>query len=556
MMLRKSLFAALFALCSGVAAAQTGPSQVWCADCGDGTFRNPILHADYSDPDVVRVGDDYWMTASSFNCVPGLPILHSRDLVNWTLVNHALPRLAPAEFFAAPQHGKGVWAPCIKYHDGYYYIYWGDPDFGIFMTRTNDPRGRWSEPLLVKAGKGLIDPSPLWDDDGRVWLAHAWAASRSGVNSIITLVELDASGSRVISDERIIFDGNVGDNHTVEGAKLYKRNGWYYLFAPAGGVATGWQIVARSRTPDGLYEARTVMAQGSTDINGPHQGAWVETPGGESWFLHFQDKGLYGRVVHLNPLQWSADGWCVIGSDPDGDGCGEPVTRCHKPGTEDSCPVATPQESDEFDSGFGPQWQWHANPQDWFGMPGAGGCLRMYACRDRFRNFWTIPNLLLQKFPAERFTATALLRFASKCDGDSGGLIVMGYDYARLAVTRRGDRADIELLTCRDADRGTRERRTRIASIPLVRHESGDIPLLTADVWFRVEVSDGGVCRFFYSTDGERFHPAGNRPFTARAGKWIGAKTGLFCVSNGSTTDRGWIDADWFRITKNNDSNE
>lgn len=551
-MLRKTIFAALLSLGFGVASAQPAVSEAWRSDCGDGTFRNPILHADYSDPDVVRVGDDYWMTASSFNCVPGLPILHSRDLVNWTLVNHALPQLQPVAFFAEPQHGKGVWAPCIKFHAGFYYIYWGDPDFGIYMIRTDDPRGRWSEPVLVKAGKGLIDPSPLWDDDSRVWLAHAWAASRSGVNSIITLVELDPTGSHVISGERIIFDGNDGDNHTVEGAKLYKRDGWYYLFSPAGGVATGWQIVARSRTVDGLYQARTVMAQGSTDINGPHQGAWVETQTGESWFLHFQDKGLYGRVVHLNPMRWTDDGWCVIGVDPDGDGCGEPVSTCRKPDVGAGYPIVTPLESDEFGSGFGPQWQWHANPEEWFGFPGIDGCLRMYACRDKFRNCWTIPNLLLQKFPAESFTATTLLHFASKCDGDSGGLIVMGYDYARLAIVRRGDRADIELITCRDADRGTAERRTRIAAVPLQRHESGNFPLLTTDVWFRVEVSENGLCRFSYSTDGEHFRPAGTRPFTARAGKWIGAKVGLFCISNGSTTDRGWIDADWFRITKNN----
>ncbi len=550
-MFRNTLFAVLMLLGAGAASAQTGLSEVWRADCGDGTFRNPILHADYSDPDVVRVGDDYWMTASSFNCVPGLPILHSRDLVNWTIVNHALPRLAPEEFFASPQHGKGVWAPCIKYHDGLYYIYWGDPDFGIYMIRTDDPRGRWSEPMLVKAGKGLIDPSPLWDDDGRVWLAHAWAASRSGVNSIITLVELDPTGSHVISDERIIFDGNVGDNHTVEGAKLYKRNGWYYLFSPAGGVTTGWQIVARSRTPDGLYEARTVMTQGSTAINGPHQGAWVETQSGESWFLHFQDKGLYGRVVHLNPMRWTDDGWCVIGSDPDGDGCGEPVARWRKPDVGVCGSVVAPQEYDDFTAGIGPQWQWHANPQDWFALPGAGGCLRMYASRDKFRNLWTVPNLLLQKFPAEAFTATTQLHFASKCDGDSGGLIVMGYDYARLAVTRHGDRADIELIVCRDADRGTAERRTHVAVIPLEHHESGNFPLLTADVWLRVEVGEGGCCRFSYSTDGQHFVAAGNEPFTSRVGKWIGAKVGLFCISNGSTADRGWLDVARFRITKN-----
>lgn len=551
-MIRRILFlTTLLALGAGTLSAREYRSEVWCADNGDGTYRNPILHADYSDPDVVRVGDDYWMTASSFQCVPGLPILHSKDLVNWTLVNHALPCLTPEDYFSQAQPGRGVWAPCIKFHDGFYYIYWGDPDFGIYMVRTDDPRGRWSDPVLVIPGKGLIDPSPLWDDDGRLWLAHAWAASRSGLNSIITLVELNAEGTAAISGERIIFDGNAGGNHTVEGAKLYKRNGWYYLFAPAGGVATGWQIVARSRTVDGLYEARTVMSQGSTAINGPHQGAWVETPGGESWFLHFQDKGLYGRVVHLNPMRWDDDGWCVIGEDRDGDGCGEPVTVYRKPDTGSPKTLCTPQESDEFDGPApGPQWQWMANPQAWFGFPGIPGHYRMYASREAFRNLWTVPNLLLQKFPAEAFTATTRLRFCSKSDGDSGGLLVMGYDYARLALTRRGAEADLELILCRDADRGSEEQRTLLATLPLERLESGARPLYRTEITLRVEVRPGGRCRFAYSTDGKRFTPVDKVPFTAREGRWIGAKVGLFCVNNGATTDRGWIDIDWFRISK------
>ncbi|MBO5686152.1 MAG: family 43 glycosylhydrolase, partial [Alistipes sp.] len=192
-------------LCTTSLQASEYRSEVWCADCGDGSYRNPILHADYSDPDVVRVGEEYWMTASSFNCIPGLPILHSKDLVNWQFAGYALRHLPPSDFFAVPQHGRGVWAPCIKHHDGWFYIYWGDPDFGIYMVKSRDPRGTWSEPVLVKAGKGLIDPSPLWDDDGRLYLAHAWAGSRSGLNSIITLVELNSEGTKVISDEVMIF---------------------------------------------------------------------------------------------------------------------------------------------------------------------------------------------------------------------------------------------------------------------------------------------------------------------------------------------------------------
>ena len=295
---------------------------VWQPDNGDGTYKNPVLYADYSDPDVVGNGGDYFLTSSSFNSVPGLPILHSRDLVNWQIVNHALPRLYD-KAFDKPQHGNGVWAPSFRFHDGWYYIYWGDPDRGIYMVRTQDPRQEWSEPVLVKKAYGNIDPCPLWDDDGKVYMVHAFAHSRAGVNSILTVVELSADGTKAIDKGWIVFDGH-GEHGTVEGPKFYKRNGYYYIFAPAGGVPTGWQLVLRSRRVRGPYEARTVLAQGPTNINGPHQGGWVDTPDGKSWFLHFQDANAYGRIVHLQPVRW-VDDWPVMGEDPDGDGVGQPV---------------------------------------------------------------------------------------------------------------------------------------------------------------------------------------------------------------------------------------
>lgn len=270
-MRKKILFIAGMMACCTWAGAQE-ISRTWVADKGNGTYQNPVLYADYSDPDVCAAGDDFYMTASSFNCIPGLPILHSRDLVNWSLVNYALPVQEPKEFFDKAQHGKGVWAPAIRFHKGEFYIYWGDPDYGIYMIKTRDPKGSWSKPVLVKAGKGMIDPTPLWDEDGKVYLIHAYAGSRSGVNSILVICELNAEGTEVISDPVMVFDGNDGKNHTVEGPKLYKRNGYYYIFAPAGGVATGWQLVLRSKNIYGPYESKIVMAQGKTTINGPHQG--------------------------------------------------------------------------------------------------------------------------------------------------------------------------------------------------------------------------------------------------------------------------------------------
>lgn len=526
-------------------------SEVWVSDEGNGMYRNPVLHADYSDPDVCAVGEDYFLTASSFNCTPGLPILHSKDLVNWKIVNYALKKVEPVEYYNEPRHGKGVWAPSIRFHEGVFYIYWGDPDFGIFMVKTRDPYGEWDAPVLVKAGKGMIDPCPLWDDDGRVYLAHAWAGSRAKFNSVLTVCELNKEGTKVISDPVLVFDGNDGVNHTIEGAKFYKRNGFYYLFAPAGGVVSGWQLVMRSKDVYGPYEARIVMAQGKTDINGPHQGGWVDTPAGESWFLHFQDKGAYGRVLHLNPMKWVND-WPVIGVDKDGDGCGDPVSRYRKPKTGKTYPIETPVESDEFDTRkLGLQWEWHANYQDVFGFTTNMGYVRIYGheLSPHFKNFWEVPNLLMQKFPAEEFTATAKLKVSAKDDGQLSGLIIMGWDYSWIGVEKQGEKFLLKQAVCKDAEQGNLEQVSTLAVLkPSRKFEAGLFPNYEREIYIRVHVGKGAYCRFSYSLDGKKFTEAGTL-FKARQGKWIGAKVGMFSVTPHGK-ERGWVDVDWFRVEK------
>lgn len=526
-------------------------SKVWVSDEGNGMYRNPVLHADYSDPDVCAVGEDYFLTASSFNCTPGLPILHSKDLVNWKIVNYALKKVEPVEYYNEARHGKGVWAPSIRFHEGMYYIYWGDPDFGIFMVKTRDPYGEWDKPVLIKAGKGMIDPCPLWDDDGRVYLAHAWAGSRAKFNSVLTVCELNKEGTAVISDPVLVFDGNDGINHTIEGAKFYKRNGFYYLFAPAGGVISGWQLVMRSKNVYGPYEARIVMAQGKTDINGPHQGGWVDTPAGESWFLHFQDKGAYGRVLHLNPMKWIND-WPVIGVDKDGDGCGDPVSRYRKPKTDKTYPIETPVESDEFDTRkLGLQWEWHANYQDVFGFTTNMGYARIYGheLSPHFKNFWEVPNLLMQKFPAEEFTATAKLKVSAKDDGQLSGLIIMGWDYSWIGVEKQGEKFLLKQAVCKDAEQGNLEQVSTLAVLePSRKFEAGLFPNYEREIYIRVHVDKGAYCRFSYSLDGKKFTEAGTL-FKARQGKWIGAKVGMFSVTPHGK-ERGWVDVDWFRVEK------
>ncbi len=534
-------FCVLLAAISSVFAQQKEVSKVWVADQGDGTYINPILHADYSDPDVVRVGENFYMTASSFNAVPALPILHSKDLVNWELVNYALKRQVPVDHFSKPQHGNGVWAPAIRYHEGEYFIYWGDPDFGIYMVKTKDPLAKWDEPVLVEAGKGLIDPCPLWDEDGKAYLSHAFAGSRAGIKSLLVVKPMNWEGTKTTGAGKMVFDGH--DAHpTVEGTKFYKRNGYYYIFAPAGGVSTGWQLILRSKNPYGPYEEHISLAQGNTPINGPHQGAWIDTESGEDWFVHFQDVEAYGRITHLQPMKWNND-WPTMGEDPDGDGTGQPVLKYKKPSVSAKSTISTPADSDEFDGNdIGLQWQWQANPvATWAFANPAESRLRLFTVQlpEDAKNLWDAPNLLLQKFPAEEFTTTTSLEFYPnpKLQNEQVGLIVMGMSYAYLALESTEDGISLNYVTCLDAEHGKPEVKKEIAKL-----DKNSIQL-------RVKVSKGGVCTFSYSEDGEKFEEI-NESFTAIPGKWIGAKVGLFAIRNTKTNDSGFADVDWFRFKK------
>ena len=523
-------------------------SEVWCPDNGDGTYTNPVINADYSDPDVCLVGEDYYLTASSFQCTPGLPILHSRDLVNWEIIGYAIDNLyegddALLNHFSSPRHGDGVWAPSIRYHNGEFYIYWGDPDFGVYMVKTKDPAGKWEAPVCVIAGKGMIDTTPLWDDDGRCYLVNGWANSRARFASVLTVRELNAEGTKAISNPVIVFDGNGTENRTCEGPKFYKRDGWYWIMCPAGGVPTGFQLAMRSKSPYGPYEHKIVLAQGKTSVNGPHQGAWVHTAFGEDWFLHFQDKECYGRVVHLQPVDWSS-GWPIMGKK------GEPVLTHKKPKSSSST-IVNPMESDEFNAPvLGKQWQWQANYDQKFGMPTAFGTMRIYTHKmdEGAVSLWNVPNMLLQKTPADNFTATAKLRMTSKEQNQTGGIIMMGLDYSALVVRRVDDGFQLLRLTCIAADKGKAQKEELIATLkPTERDKIDYQPAIHEDIFLRMVVADG-QCRFFYSLNGKTFTEAGG-VFTMKEGKWIGAKIGLLAVEPAGKTNRGWVEADWFRVS-------
>lgn len=492
-------------------------------------YHNPILCADYSDPDMVRVGDDFFMVSSSFNHMPALPILHSTDLVNWTIINHVFNAL-PLAGFDEYQPGKGVWAPSIRWHDNKLWVFFSTPDEGIFMSHTDDAWGEWSAPHCVQPAKGWIDPCPFWDDNGEAWLVHAFAHSRSGIKHQLQLFAMSPDGTSLLGEGRIIYDGSV-DQPTLEGPKVYKRGEWYYIFAPAGSVETGWETVLRAKNMTGPWHAKNVLFQGNTPVNGPHQGGWVELDDGECWFVHFQDAHLYGRVVHLQPMHWEADGWPRIGEQIDDDGVGQPVMHWPRPASLRPSQPILPQTSDDFVDGKpGLQWQWQANPDPAWLLPGDGQlnlrCCGLPQAQEK-RNFYWLPNLLLQKFPAWQFSAQTRMTLNAAAPGDAGGLIVYGERYAALLLENCSDRQRLLWVTGWMSDTGVvHESRQALAYVDAALCE------------MKMVVSLGGICRFAWRQgDGDWQRVC--QPFAAGKGKWVGAKVGLVALSLEQATSRG-----------------
>jgi beta-xylosidase len=338
--------------------------RVWAmsGDQENGLYRNPVLFSDYSDPDVIRVGDSYYLVASSFHFMPGIPVLESHDMVNWKIVAHVFPRLEidpRYSMIGGDRYAQGAWAPSIRFHAGRFYVYFPTPEEGIFMSSAPSPKGPWTTPKAVLSGAGYEDPCPMWDDDGNAYLIHG----RVGAGPLV-LHRMSPDGTTVSKEGKTIVDNSV-DLPTLEGPKLYKRNGYYYIFAPYGGVGKGSQAVLRSRNIYGPYESRTVLERGNTSVNGPHQGGYVETPNGEGWFLHFSQRGGYGRILYLEPVKWRDD-WPLIGTPVKGSTAGEPVTLWQKPNTGRNDPTTTPQTSDDFGDTkeLGLQWEWNHNPND------------------------------------------------------------------------------------------------------------------------------------------------------------------------------------------------
>ncbi len=462
-------------------------------------YQNPILYGDYSDPDVIRVGEDYYMVASSFTYLPGVPILHSRDLVHWEIINYGVKSL-PFPRYDRPCHGSGTWAPSIRYQNGEFFLFIPLPDEGIFVARSRDIRGEFRLNCLVES-KGWIDPCPFWDADGRAYMVFAYARSRCGIKHRLSLVEIDPDCTHLLGQPQVIFhEEEIAP--TIEGPKLYAREGFYYIFAPAGGVATGWQMVLRSKNIWGPYEYRTVLSQGSTPVNGPHQGGWITDPTGGDWFLHFQDVGALGRITHLQPIVWE-DGWVTMGNQ------GQPVPYWHLPvAHQPHYKIAT---SDDFTGeSLGLQWQWQANPDpDFYRLLQPGLALRCLpeSC------LWDAPNVLTQIPQYRDFSVTVRVHLQGAQPGDFTSLGILGQQYGYLAL-------EMGKLTLYRQD-------LPVCQVP---YEKGCVTL-------KVQVENGSFS-FCWSQDSEHFVPIGQQ-FPLTAAVWTGAKICLWSGNKENAASNG-----------------
>jgi beta-xylosidase len=448
------------------------------------------LFADYSDPDCTRVGGDYYLVCSEFHFM-GMPLLHSRDLVNWTIINRIYDRFLPGSGYDGMcMYGKGSWAPSIRYHDGTFYVYFCTPTEGLFMCKASDPCGAWSEPLCVSPTPGWEDPCPFWDSDGKAYLGR----SRVGAGSII-LHRLSPDGTSLLDGGVEIYTGPV-----AEGTKFYFMNGYYYLIIPEGGVASGWQTALRSRSIYGPYERKIILSQGKTWVNGPHQGALVDTPGGELWFIHFSSTGVAGRVVHLQPARL-VGGWpAIIG----------PLMRYKKPALP-SQPISAPKTSDFFDScSLGFQWQWNHNPiaESW-SLAEHPGWLRLKS-KPVEGDALKIPNILTQRLTGACGLIRVRLDASGMSEGQSAGLILLGRCSFSFGALKTGGRLCI--IAGRDNKPGE----------PVSDAFTGQEITLQLSIQYFTEVHAA------YRVEGGAFIEACFGENLLSAGVWKGCRIGLY----------------------------
>ena len=545
-------------------------------DMGDGTYRNPIIAADFSDPDPIRVGDDFYMVTSTFETSPGVTVLHSKDLVNWEIIGAVfddLSKVSPAfSFRKMRRYNGGVYAPCIRYHKGKFYVYVNLYTDGMFVATTRNPAGKWDvQPLKDKFGQplqveGWTDPCPIWDENGNAYLA----SSTPGKNWFGYLFQMSPDGTQLLDAETehmkqrgIVYEYPKGGtlysrNYSTEGNKLYRRNGYYYLLHIEfldGGNGAG-TYVYRSRnlygtkadgspgTPGdiGTYEIKRIDPHGNPYRQVlPGQGGLVDTPDGRwYWIAQFNRYGSDGRTPCLVPVTW-IDDWPVIGdsvSSPNE--YGKMCWRAAKP--VQSSHTTLPHGSDDFSfSTLKKLWAWNHQPDSsHWSLSVRPGFLRLYAdaTADSTDSFFKAANTLHQRYmSSDTVIITIKVDVTGTTQGQKAGLTHFngGVHYAFCGIADYGNSKHIIY----EAD-GKSKNGPRLPSnlkTLYIRSVSGFEKRDTN----RQYTTEGQ--HFLYSIDGQNFYPFGDE-YRLGTGNFRGDMVGICTYNN--QNNGGYIDVDKF----------
>ncbi|WP_342804418.1 glycoside hydrolase 43 family protein [Alteromonas sp. M12] len=537
-------------------------------DQGDGTYINPILNADYPDSDIEQVGDTYYMITSKQHMSPGMPILKSKDMVNWENVGHAFPSLSWAPEYNWDRmngYSFGVWAGDIAYHEGKWYVYQIDYQHGLMVTTADNIEGPWSEPIMMLPKADVLDdPAVFWDEDTReAYIIVNSGTKQKGANNKIEgnenrIYRMSWDGTKILDEGKLVYTG-LG----AEAAKIYKKDGYWYIFMAQwtmGDTSTKpgvknpkndrKQLVLRSKESIyGPYEVRTVLEKGSEfGDRSASQGGLMQAPDGSWWYMHQliqnDDIPFQGRPQCLEPVTW-VDDWPIIGIDEDNDGIGEPVKRFEKP--IKGYPISSPKSDDDFLSAkLGPQWEWNHNPRaSHWSLTERPGWLRLKASKvlpqgsqygpkiNEWTNndgsdgdFWRANNTLSQRIMGIT-TGTAVAKFdiSGIASGQLAGFVRYGGTFNLLGVE------------------GQENGETRLFYMDGMSNKTQG-PVITSDTLYVRTSNTRNQATYEYSTDGKSFRAFGPT-FTISFGKWTGDRLGFF--SWNENEDAGHIDVDWFK---------
>ncbi len=513
----QTVLLAMATLLSAGCAGQT-PASVWQSDQGDGTYLNPPLNADYPDPDIIRVGEDFYFVTTTFANVPGLTMLHSRDLVNWDIIGHVARQLDGASQYDLADGGAyraGVYAPSLRYRDGTFYVAVTPVGRSTRIYSSRDPRGAWS---YVELGQELFDPALFFDDDGGTYLASA-----IGTDGTVTLHTLDPAVSRIVSSRVVHY------NEGAEGSKIIRRGDWYYLFNSI--PRRLGMTVSRAKSLFGPWETRPSI----DDTTGGHQGALVDLPDGTFYGFVMLDAGAKGRVTNISPVFWQDD-WPIWGT-PDAPNL--VPARAAKPigGYAQNQPPA----SDDFaGADMGLQWQWNHNPIDaLWSLTERPGWLRLRAAPGA--QLWWARNTLVQKGQAPRGRGEVVVDASGIRAGDVCGFGTFGKFSGQLSILGQPD--------------GTRALTMRVTEStengPVVTTRVAALPITAARVWLRTDMDFPAERAILsYSLDGTRFTPVGGEVplvFDWRTGTFQGVQFALSCYNPGG--EGGAFDVDSFTLS-------